>query len=66
MFAALLPLVLGLAPQLAGMIFGSKGGDAADQVMGIVKTVVGVDPTTSEGAAAAIAAIQGNPDAARE
>ncbi len=66
MFAALLPLVLSLAPQLAGMIFGSKGGEAADQVLGIVKTVVGVDPTTSEGAAAAVAAIQGNPDAARE
>ena len=66
MFAALLPLVLSLAPQLAGVIFGSKGGEAADQVLGIVKTVVGVDPTTSEGAAAAVAAIQGNPDAARE
>ena len=66
MFAALLPLVLSLAPQLAGMIFGSKGGEAADQVLGIVRNVVGVDPTTAEGAAAAIAAIQGNPDAARE
>ncbi len=66
MFAAILPLVLSLAPQLAGMIFGSKGGDAAAKVTQVVQSVVGVDPTTAEGAQAAIEMIKGNPQAAME
>ena len=65
---ALLPLILSLAPQLAGMIFGSKGEETTAKVAGIVQTVVGGtgDLTTAEGAAAAVAAIQGNPEAARQ
>lgn len=60
MFAALLPLVLGLAPQLAGMIFGSKGGETAAKVTEVVQAVVGIDPTTDEGATRAVEAIRGN------
>ena len=41
MFALLIPLVLSLAPQLAGMIFGSKGADATAKVAAVVQTVVG-------------------------
>ena len=68
MFAALLPLVLSLAPQLAGMIFGSNGETATAKVASVVQSVVGgnVDLTTQEGAAAAVTAIQGNSEAARE
>src|SRR3978361_1837277 len=68
MFAALLPLVLSLAPQLAGMIFGSKGDAATAKVASVVQSVVGgnIDLTTQEGAAAAVAAIQVNSDASRE
>ncbi len=41
MFALLIPLVLNLAPQLAGLIFGSKGADATTKVAAVVQTVVG-------------------------
>ena len=66
MFAALIPLVLSLAPQLAGMIFGSKGADATTKVAAVVQTVVGTaaDLTEPGGAAAAVAHIQANQQAA--
>ncbi len=68
MFALLLPLVLGLAPQLAGMIFGSKGADATTKVTAVVKAVAGdvADLSTPGGAAAAVAAIQADHDASAE
>ncbi len=68
MFAALIPLVLSLAPQLAGMIFGSKGADATTKVAGVVQTVVGAaaDLGSPGGAAAAVAHIQANQQAADE
>jgi hypothetical protein len=68
MFALLIPLVLNLAPQLAGMIFGSKGGDATAKVAAVVQSVVGVaaDLNAPGGAAAAVAHIQANPQAAAD
>jgi hypothetical protein len=68
MFAALIPLVLSLAPQLAGMIFGSNGANATAQVAGVVQTVVGTvaDLGAPGGAAAAVAHIQANQQAAEE
>ena len=68
MFAALIPLVLSLAPQLAGMIFGNKGADATDKVAGVVQSVVGTvaDRSSPGGAAAAVAHIQANAQAAAE
>lgn len=68
MFAILLPLILGLAPQLAGMIFGSKGADAVDKVSGVVQTVVGdaADLNAPGGATAALAMLQANPEASKE
>lgn len=66
MFALLIPLVLNLAPQLAGMIFGSKGADATAKVAAVVQTVVGdaADLSAPGGVAAAVAHIQSNPDVA--
>lgn len=63
MFAALIPLILSLAPQLAGLIFGSKGADATAKVASVVQTVVGAaaDLSAPGGAAAAVAHIQANP-----
>jgi hypothetical protein len=68
MFAALLPLVLTLAPQLAGMIFGSNGADATTKVAAVVQTVVGAaaDLTAPGGAAAAVAHIQANQQASAD
>jgi hypothetical protein len=68
MFAALIPLVLSLAPQLAGMIFGSNGAEATAKVAGVVQTVVGTvaDLSTPGGAAAAVAHIQANQQASAE
>jgi F0F1-type ATP synthase assembly protein I len=68
MFAMLIPLVLSLAPQLAGMIFGSKGADATAKVAAVVQTVVGtaVDLNAPGGAAAAVAHIQSDPQASAE
>ncbi len=68
MFAILLPLILGLAPQLAGMIFGPKGVDVTSKVTGVVQAVVGdaVDLKAPGGAAAAVAAVQADPQAATE
>jgi hypothetical protein len=65
MFAALIPLVLTLAPQLAGMIFGSKGADTAQKVTAVVQTVVGsaADLAAPGGAEAAIAHLQSDPKA---
>jgi hypothetical protein len=65
MFALLIPLVLSLAPQLAGMIFGSKGADATAKVAGVVQTVVGAvaDLSAPGGVAAAVAHIQSNQQA---
>ena len=60
MFAALLPLILGLAPQLAGMIFGDKGAETTEKVTDIVAAATGSDPRTPEGAEIAIAAIKGD------
>jgi hypothetical protein len=68
MFALLIPLVLSLAPQLAGMIFGSKGADATTKVAAVVQTVVGAaaDLSAPDGVAAAVAHIQANPQVASE
>ncbi|HEY4045130.1 MAG TPA: hypothetical protein VGM32_25245 [Rhodopila sp.] len=68
MFALLIPLVLNLAPQLAGMIFGAKGADATAKVAGVVQTVVGTvaDLSTPGGVAAAVAHIQSNPEASAD
>jgi hypothetical protein len=68
MFAALIPLVLSLAPQLASMIFGSKGADATAKVADVVQTVVGTvaDLSAPGGVAAAVAHIQANQQAASE
>ncbi len=68
MFAALIPLVLSLAPQLAGMIFGSKGADATAKVAGVVQSVVGTvaDLSSPGGAAAAVAHLQANQQASDE
>jgi hypothetical protein len=68
MFALLIPLVLNLAPQLAGMIFGSKGADATAKVAGVVQTVVGAaaDLSAPGGVAAAVAHIQSNPQASSD
>ena len=68
MFAALIPLVLSLAPQLASMIFGSNGADATAKVAGVVQTVVGTvaDLNSPGGAAAAVAHFQANQQAANE
>jgi hypothetical protein len=68
MFALLIPLVLRLAPQLAGMIFGSKGADATSKVAGVVQTVVGAvaDLNAPGGVAAAVAHIQSNEQVAAE
>jgi hypothetical protein len=64
MLGALLPLILNLAPQLAGMIFGPRGGEAAADAASLVRTVTGADPSTPEGAAAAASAIQADAKAA--
>lgn len=66
MFAALLPLILGLAPQLAGAIFGAGGADAAAKVAGVVQSVVGTaaDLSAPGGAEAALTHIQANPPVA--
>src|ERR1700761_6777652 len=63
MFALLIPLVLQLAPQLAGMIFGSKGADATAKVASVVQAVVGdaADLNAPGGVAAAVVHIQANP-----
>ena len=68
MFALLIPLVLKLAPQLAGMIFGSKGAEATQKVASVVQTVVGdaADLSTPNGVAAAVAHIQGNPQVSQD
>jgi hypothetical protein len=68
MFALLIPLVLKLAPQLAGMIFGSRGADAAAKVAAVVQTVVGdvADLNAPGGVAAAVAHIQANPQASSD
>ena len=68
MFALLIPLVLSLASQLAGMIFGSKGADATAKVAGVVQTVVGTvaDLSAPGGVAAAVAHIQSNEQASAD
>jgi hypothetical protein len=68
MFALLIPLVLQLAPQLAGMIFGSRGADATAKVAGVVQTVVGAaaDLSAPGGVAEAVAHIQSNPQASSD
>jgi hypothetical protein len=68
MFALLIPLVLQLAPQLAGMIFGSKGADATTKVAAVVQSVVGTaaDLSAPGGVAAAVVHIQSNPEAASD
>jgi hypothetical protein len=65
MFAALLPLVLTLAPQLASLIFGSKGADVTTKVAAVVQAVVGdaADLSKPGGAEAAVAHVQANPQA---
>lgn len=68
MFALLIPMVLSLAPQLAGMIFGSKGADTTAKVAAVVQTVVGsaADLGAPGGVAAAVAHIQSNAQAASD
>lgn len=68
MFAALIPLILSLAPQLAGAIFGSKGEETTAKVASVVQTVVGAaaDLSAPGGAEAALAHLQTNPQAAAD
>jgi hypothetical protein len=68
MFALLIPLVLSLAPQLAGLIFGSKGADVTTKVAAVVQSVVGTvaDLSAPGGVAAAVAHIQSNPQASSD
>lgn len=68
MFAALIPLVLTLAPQLASLIFGSKGADTTAKVAAVVQTVVGAaaDLSAPGGAEAAVAHLQANPQASSD
>jgi hypothetical protein len=68
MFALLIPLVLQLAPQLAGMIFGSKGADATSKVAAVVQAVVGTvaDLKAPGGVAAAVAHIEADPQASAD
>lgn len=68
MFAALLPLVLSLAPQFAGLIFGSKGADVTSKITNVVQSVVGpvADLSAPGGAAAAVAHLQANPGASTD
>ena len=68
MFALLIPLVLSLAPQLAGMIFGPKGADTTAKVASVVQTVVGTvaDLSAPGGVAAAVAHIQSNQQASAD
>lgn len=63
---ALLPMILSLAPQLAGMLFGSKGAAVTTKVASIVQAVTGQDPSTEGGATAAVAALQGKPELAAQ
>src|SRR3954453_2996510 len=64
MLGAVLPLILDLAPQLAGAIFGRKGNEAAAEAASLVQTVTGSDPSTTAGAAAAASAIETDPQTA--
>jgi hypothetical protein len=64
MLGAVLPLILDLAPQLAGVIFGRKGNEAAAEAASLVQTVTGSDPSTTAGAAAAASAIETDPQTA--
>jgi hypothetical protein len=68
MFALLIPLVLKLAPQLAGMIFGSKGADATAKVAAVVQAVVGdvADLHAPGGVAAAVAHLQSDQQASTD
>ena len=66
MLAALLPLILGIAPQLAEHLFGRKGGDIAAQVAGAVTAVTGTDLAAPGGAEAAILGIQGKSELAAQ
>jgi F0F1-type ATP synthase assembly protein I len=68
MFALLIPLVLQLAPQLAGMIFGSKGSDTISKVADVVQSVVGVaaDLKAPGGVAAAVAHFETDPQASAD
>jgi hypothetical protein len=61
-------MVLSLAPQLAGMIFGPKGADATARVATVVQEVAGAvaDVNAPGGAAVAVAHIQANPQASAE
>jgi hypothetical protein len=58
-------MVLSLAPQLAGMIFGAKGADATTKIAGVVQSVIGAtaDLTSPGGPEAAVAHLQSNPQA---
>ena len=64
MLAALLPLILGIAPQLAEHLFGNNGGTIAAQVAGAVTAVTGSDLASPGGVEAAVLAIQGKSDLA--
>lgn len=58
---ALLPLVLSLAPQLAGMLFGSKASDVTARVSGIVTDLTGAPVSTGDGGDQSASAISGDP-----
>jgi hypothetical protein len=58
---ALLPLILSVAPQLASLLFGPKGGDVAARVSGIVTDVTGAAPSAGDAGAASAAALQADP-----
>lgn len=58
---ALLPLILSAVPQLAGLLFGPKGGDVASKVAGVVADVTGAPPSAGDAGAATAAALQADP-----
>ncbi len=64
MLASLLPLVLGMAPQLAQHLFGTSGSEIAASVAGAVAAVTRSDLAAPGGAEAAILAIQGKSELA--
>lgn len=51
--AFLLPLLLNLAPSVAGWVLGDKTGAAVDKVTGIIKSVTGLDDPSGVDAALA-------------
>lgn len=66
MLAALIPLILGIAPQIAAHLFGSNGGAIATQVATAVTAVTGNNLSEPGGVEAAILAINGKSELAAQ